>query len=286
MEINWFPGHMTKALRNMEKDIKIVDLIIYVLDARAPISCINPAINKIAERRPIIYVLNKADLVESKDLKFWQDYLSVNKNSVVALNSTASNSSKILKTAIIASLKEKIEAKKQKNVNMSIRTMVVGVPNCGKSTLINNLCGFAKTETGNRPGVTRGKQWVNIGDNIEVLDTPGTLWPSFENKITARNLAFIGSIKDNVLEITELAFSLIETVNQIKPSAIKERYGIDTEGKETLEIFDEICEVRKCLLRGGEMDYDRCAVLIIDDFRKGKMGKIMLDMSFEQKNKE
>ena len=278
MQIQWFPGHMTKALRVIEKELKIVDVVIYVLDSRAPYSCVNPKLNSLIGEKKIIYVLNKCDLVNIKDLDVWVKYFTTPNSLAVILNATSSNSTKVITSMIKKLMQTKIQAYRQKGINKVTRAMVVGVPNSGKSTLVNNLCGVARAITGNRPGVTKGKQWVTIDNGIEILDMPGTLWPSFEDKIVAKNLAYIGSIKDEVLDINDLAYNLIQDYRQEKSKILCDRYNIKIDdSQETIEIFDNICLARKCVLKGNEPDYDRCARMIIDDFRKGKLGKIILD---------
>ena len=276
--INWFPGHMTKALREMEKEIKNVDLIFYCLDARAPMSCLNPKLTELAKNKKIIYVLTKADMVNEQALQKFKNKLTTANSIAVNINSTQSNATKILYDKAKALLLDKFEQNKNKGLNYVIKAMVVGVPNVGKSTLINNFCKKAKTITGNKPGVTKGKQWVTVDDSLVLLDTPGTLWPSFANEKTARNLAYIGSIKDNVLDITDLAFCFIKDIISVNKTLLENRYDIKINANsETLEVFDNICKARKCLLKQNELDYDRCAILIIDDFRKGRLGKIILD---------
>lgn len=276
--INWFPGHMTKALREMEKEIKNVDLIFYCLDARAPMSCLNPKLTELAKNKKIIYVLTKADMVKEQDLQKFKNNLNKSNSIAVNINSTESNATKILYDKAKTILADKFEQKKLKGLNYVIKAMVVGVPNVGKSTLINNFCKKAKTITGNKPGVTKGKQWVTVDDSLVLLDTPGTLWPSFSNEKTAKNLAYIGSIKDNVLDITDLAFYFIKDIIAIDKTLLEIRYNIKIDdNSETIDIFDDICKSRKCLLKQNELDYDRCAILIIDDFRKGRLGKIILD---------
>lgn len=276
--IQWFPGHMTKALREMEKELKNVDLIFYCLDARAPLSCLNPKLSNLAKNKKIIYVLNKCDLVDEKSLEKFKKTLTTTNSIAISINSVESNSTKILYDKAKNLLKDKFEQSKLKGLNYQVKAMVLGVPNVGKSTLINNFCRKAKTTTGNKPGVTKGKQWVAVDDSFVLLDTPGTLWPSFENEKTAKNLAYIGSIKDNVLDTTDLAFWFIKDIVRINKKALENRYEIKIDkDQETLEIFDEICKKRKCLLKQGELDYDRCAILILDDFRKGRLGKIVLD---------
>lgn len=278
ININWFPGHMTKALREMEKEIKNVDLIFYCLDARAPMSCINPKLSTLAQNKKIIYVLTKSDMVNSEQLEPFKNKLITPNSMAVTLNSTETNSTKILYDKARLILKDKIEQKKQKGLNFSIKAMVVGVPNAGKSTLINNFCKKAKTITGNKAGVTRGKQWVTVDENLTLLDTPGTLYPSFSNNKIAKNLAYIGSIKDEVLDTTNLAFDFIKDITSIDKRFLEARYNITiNDDDETLEIFDKICNARKCFSRGGELDYDKCATFILDDFRKGRLGKIILD---------
>lgn len=276
--INWFPGHMTKALREMEKELKNIDLIFYCLDSRAPISCINPKLTNLAKTKKIIYVLTKSDMVDANRLETFKKRLTTPNSVAISINASVSNSTKILYDKARLLLKEKIDNKKQKGLNFSVKAMVVGVPNAGKSTLINNFCKKAKTITGNKPGVTRGKQWVTVDENLTLLDTPGTLWPSFENDKIARNLAYIGSIKDDVLDVTNLAFSFINDIVNLNKTFLETRYNIlIEEGEETLSIFDKICSSRKCVLKGNEPDYDRCASIILDDFRKGRLGKIILD---------
>lgn len=274
-KINWFPGHMKKALEEMQAEVKNVDAVIYVLDARAPKACLNPSFVKIIGNKPILFILNKCDLANEQKVKeFAQNLISENSKCLL-LNSTASGALNKVTNALNELCKNQIERFKNKGVNYYVRAMVLGVPNSGKSTLVNNLCGSARAVTGNKPGVTKGKQWVKLSNNIEILDTPGTLWPNLEVEETALRLAYIGSIKDDVLQIEELVLQLIEDLKKLYPELLKEKYKIDdVENKMPLEIFEEIAEMKKCLLKGGEIDYERAAKAILDDFRKCRIGKI------------
>ena len=277
MVIQWYPGHMTKALRMMEKEINIVDAVIYVLDSRAPFSCVNPKFGELIGNKPIIYVLNKSDMANDTDTLEWYKYF--NKNSIcVMLNSVASGSSNKLLTAINQVQIKHSEKYTKKNIKLIFRVMVLGVPNSGKSTLINNLCGKAKTVTGNIAGLTKGKQWINIGGGIEVLDTPGTLWPYFDNDFVAHHLAYIGSIKDNVLDIAELSLDFIQDILKIDKKLLENRYNILIKSEDKpIEVLEKICEARKFLLKGNEIDYDRGAFVLLNDFKQNKLGKITLE---------
>ena len=285
MIIQWYPGHMTKAFRLMEKEIKLVDAILYVLDSRAPFSCVNPKFPSLIGDKPIIFVFNKADMAEKQKLDAWiNGYFKRENTRCIVLNSTASGSGKKVESAIIDVCKPKIEKFKAKGIKPTIRAMVIGVPNCGKSTLINNLCGKAKTVTGNKPGVTKGKQWVKIASGIELLDMPGTLWPAFDNNRVARHLAYIGSIREEVLDIPELAVDFIGDIRNIDKSILEKRYSISIAEENTnLEVIENICMARKYMLRGGEFDYDRCCASIISDFKQGKLGTITLEEYSELK---
>lgn len=274
MIINWFPGHMNRSLREMEEKIRLVDAVVYVLDSRAPFSCINPELDRISEGKPVVYVLNKADLVEAADLSCWIARLSGSGKYALKLDSTATNASKILAEKLREVCADKIAKKKARGINAVIRAMVIGVPNSGKSTLINNLCGKAKTLTGNKAGVTRGQQWVRVTPYLEVLDTPGTLYPKLDDRTVALDLAFVGSIRDEVLDIYGLA---AELVKRLAPSgAIERRYGVVPSADEH-ETLTDIARARGFLVKGGETDDERAAYAVIDDFRKGRMGKIILE---------
>ena len=285
MIIQWDPGHMTKAFRLMEKEIKLVDAILYVLDSRAPFSCVNPKFPSLIGDKPIIFVFNKADMAEKFKLDAWiNGYFKKENTRCIVLNSTASGSGKRVESAILDVCKPKIEKFKAKGIKTTLRAMVIGVPNCGKSTLINNLCGKAKTVTGNKPGVTKGKQWVKIASGIELLDMPGTLWPAFDNNRVARHLAYIGSIREEVLDIPELAVDFIGDIRNIDKSILEKRYSITISNEDTnLEVIENICMSRKYMLRGGDYDYDRCCASIIADFKQGKMGTITLEEYSELK---
>lgn len=275
-KINWFPGHMQKALRMMESEAKNVDALIYVLDSRAPFACLNPEFVRIIGSKPILYVLNKIDLADEKKIKEIKTKLPGENKLVIELNSTASGAIGLVTSSLNSLCKATIEKYKNKGVNYFVRAMVLGVPNCGKSTLVNNLCGSKKAITGNKPGVTKGKQWVKLSNNIEILDTPGTLWPNLIDEGEARKLAFIGSIKDDVVEVEQLSFFLLEALLKTYPKELEERFSVQVENKTPLEIMEEIAERRKYVVRGGEIDYERTAKAILDDFRKGRIGKITL----------
>ncbi len=276
MHIQWFPGHMTKALRMMEENVKLVDCLIYVLDCRCIAASFNPKLNELAGGKPILYVLNKADLVEREDLNAWIKYFKDNNMQVVVCNSANGNTQKVIDGLKILN-KNLIEKYQNKGVNRSIRAMVVGIPNSGKSTLINSLCGAKRTITGDRPGVTRGKQWVVLAKGVELLDTPGTLWPSFENQEHAKHLAFVGSINEDILNIIELAEEMLDFCRKYYLQNLLIRYKITELPQENNLALEYIAKKRGFLLKGGILDTERLAKTIIDDFRKGKLGLIILE---------
>lgn len=279
MKIQWYPGHMTKALREMEQNVRLVDLVIYVLDARAPYSCINPQFEKILGSKPVIFVLNKVDLADEKKTPFWQNFYSGENRLAILQNSTLSNAGRQIVAGMEKLLANKLERNRQKGITMPLRAMVIGVPNCGKSTLINNLCGKYKAITGDKPSVTRSTQWVKIAGNIELLDTPGTLWPSFEDDEVAHNLAYINAIREDILDVSELSLDFIlKMLRSDYREQFLSRYNLEfAEEKQVVEYLGEVCESRKFVLRGGELDWERGARAILDDFRKGRLGAITLD---------
>lgn len=272
--INWFPGHMTKALRMMEENIKIVDAVGYVLDARAPLACFNPSFDKIIGNKPCVFILNKCDLADPKKVDAFCSRLQAENQVFVKVSAiVTAEAAKI--TAALEKLTQPLREKNEKKgVFKPVRCLILGVPNCGKSTIINCLSGRKTVITGDKPGVTRGKQWVRLKSGLELLDTPGTLWPKLDDNEGAYELCFIGSIKDDVVDLADVAFRLLEELAKTYPQNLSERYKVDLNGKATLEVFEEIAKNRGFLLRGGEMDFDRCAKAILDDFRKGKLGKI------------
>ena len=274
--INWYPGHMTKSIRMIEENIRLIDCLVYVLDARAPYSCINPDFERYIQRLPVVYVLNKADLADPAQTEKWKRKLTGERGVAVATNASASKSCAVIVAEIRRLCADKISRYASKGVKTSVKAMVLGVPNTGKSTIINNLIGKAKAVTGNKAGVTRGKQWFRVNDSVEVLDTPGTLYPKLSDQNIARRLAYLGSIKDEVVDGYELAIELISDLDKINPAAIEGRYGFTPtcDGEKDLT---SVAKSRGFLLRGGDIDLERAAVALIDDFRKGRLGKITLD---------
>lgn len=277
MHIQWYPGHMTKAMRMMQEQVGQVDCVIYVLDSRAVFSCINPKFEAFIGTKPVLYVLNKSDLVESKDLQKWLAYFEKQGKKCIVADSVSGRQ----RDKIIALLRlindEKIKRYLAKGAKKSIRAMVVGVPNTGKSTLVNSLCKSKKTVTGNKAGVTRGKQWVSLAEGIELLDTPGTLPPAFDDQSRALKLAFIGSIKDDILDIEELCAEMFSYFKQNNTQSFLQRYNMTRMPEQIADIFDEVAKSRGYILSGGRCDYARTARAVVDDFRKQKLGKIMLD---------
>lgn len=274
--INWYPGHMTKSIRMIEENLKLVDAILYVLDSRAPYSCINPNFNSLIQGMPTVYVLNKAELGSRSEVNDWLKYLSTDKSAAIACTGTSSNSTAPLVGIIKKLCEKRLEKYKAKGVKITLKAMVLGVPNTGKSTIINSLCGSARALTGNMPGVTRGKQWVKINDFLELLDTPGTLYPKLSDQTVAKHLAYLGSIKDQVVDVVELAIELIKELEEINSNILINRYNVSLDGKE-VDVLERIAISRGFILRGSLPDIDRAASAILDDFRKGRMGQITLD---------
>jgi ribosome biogenesis GTPase A len=273
---------MTKAFRLIEREMKLVSSVIYVLDARAPLSCINPEFDKLINTKPTLYILNKADLVAQSDILEWIDYF--NRKSIKCLQ-TVSVQRGASRKQIFDALKEinadYLKKFDQKGVRKTIRAMVIGVPNSGKSALINSLLGRKKTVTGNKPGVTRGKQWIAVDKYIELMDTPGTLYPDFKDQTKARNLAIIGSISDDVVDMTELAGELIDFLKKEYPQNLEERYKLDDLSVDTAGILYEIGQKRGFIVKGGEVDIQQTAKAVIVDFRKNALGKIIMEKANE-----
>ena len=267
--IQWFPGHMTKAMRMMEKEVSLADGIIYVLDARCPAASFNPKLLEITGTKPVLYILNKSDLADGRV----DSLLKLIPNGI-KINAAVASSRKYILGAIDNLVAEKRERNLAKGYTKIFRFLVVGVPNTGKSTIINLLAGSKRTVTGNKAGVTRGKQWIRL-DGFELLDTPGTMPPSCDNQALALHLAYVGSINDDILDLDDIALELLGELYEKYPKRLEERYGIT--GGTKLEMLECVCARRGFVIRGGEYDFDRGIRAVIDDFRKGRLGAITLD---------
>ncbi len=278
MHIQWFPGHMTKAMRKTEEDVKLCDGVIYVVDARAPFACVNKKLMNLFKNKPVVYCVNKCDTISQKDAQKIGEELKRQGLVYELIDGLSKRDTEKLRSACERVMKEKTDRDKAKGIKRTLRFMVAGIPNTGKSTIINTISGGKRAETGDKAGVTRSNKWIRLG-NFDLLDTPGTMPPSFENQTYARHLAYIGAINDDILDMEGLALELIKDLKVIAPESFKEKYKLDTLDKEGLDLFDDVCRKRGFLLRGGESDYTRCSRAIIDDFRKQRIGKICLEVA-------
>ena len=277
MNVQWYPGHMTKAKRQMQEDLKLIDLIIELVDARVPLSSRNPDIDKLGQNKSRLILLNKADLADDRQNEAWKEYFQKQGIYVVKVDSRNGAGMKTIQNVIQEACREKIERDRKRGIkNRPIRAMVAGIPNVGKSTFINTFAGKACAKTGNRPGVTKGKQWIRLNKNVELLDTPGILCPKFEDQQVGMRLAFVGSIKDDILNMEELALELINYLRENYPGMLNGRYGISEEGA-AVEVLGELARARGCLKRGEELDYTKASGVLFDDFRSGKIGRITLE---------
>lgn len=276
--INWYPGHMKKATDSIKKSLSLVDIVAEIVDCRIPMSSRNPVIDEIIGGKPHLLILNKKDLADPQENDRWTNYFEKKGYGVVQVDGLHDQITNSIEMAGRKALSEKFKKDKAKNIeNKRMRMMIVGIPNVGKSTIINRLANKRITKVGNKPGVTRQNQWIKTSGNFELLDTPGILWPKFEDPKTGLHLAFIGSIKDEIMDKQDLAFELLKILSKDYPKVLEKRYEISIDEKATLEIMDEIAIRRGAIMRGNEIDYQRVASLILDDFRNGAMGRITLE---------
>ncbi len=286
MNIQWYPGHMTKAVRQMQEDLKLIDLIIELVDARVPMSSRNPDIDRLGQNKARLVLLNKSDLADERCNQLWQDYFQQKGLHVVKINARSGAGLKSIQGVVQEACREKIERDRRRGIlNRPIRAMVVGIPNVGKSTFINSYAGKACTKTGNKPGVTKGKQWIRLNKNLELLDTPGILWPKFEDQQVGIKLSLIGSIKDDILNLDELSLELLRRLHRDYPGVLEQRFGIQ-ESDKPLEMLEAVSRVRNCLLKGQELDYSKAARLLLEEFRNGKIGRITLERPEEERAEE
>lgn len=277
MNIQWYPGHMTKAKRQMQEDLKLIDLIIELVDARIPLSSRNPDIDELGKNKARLILLNKSDLADERYNEQWSAYFQKKGFYVVKVNAKSGAGLKSIQGVIQEACKAKIERDRRRGIkNRPIRAMVVGIPNVGKSTFINSYAGKACAKTGNKPGVTKGKQWIRLNKTLELLDTPGILWPKFEDQEVGKRLAFIGSIKDEILNLEELSLELLDYIRTNYPGLLNTRYGIEEEGT-PVSLLEAVADKRKCLIRGQEIDYAKAAGIVMEEFRNGKIGRITLE---------
>lgn len=279
-QIQWYPGHMARAKREISDAVKQVDVVVELVDARIPVSSRNPVLNEIIGNKPRVIALNKADLANKRQNQRWIEHYKKEGIVAVEVDSNHGNGIKNVTEAIYQIMAEKIAKQEQRGrVGASIKTMVVGIPNVGKSTFINKIAGKQTTEVGNKPGVTRKNQWVRLNEKIQLLDTPGVLWPKFENEHIARHLAYIGTIKDDILDVNALALHLIEELLDKHQKELYERYKIaeDFSYETPYDVMEEIGRKRGCLVRGGEVDDTKVANIVLEEFRSGKIGRITLE---------
>lgn len=279
MNIQWFPGHMAKTRRMLTENIKMVDVVVELLDARIPRSSQNPEIKELTTNKPRIIVLNKSDLADPSKNKLWKDWFNGEGIDVIYTNSITGEGLAELKNRLKAIMRPKLESAASKGrILKPIKTMIVGIPNVGKSAFINKMTGRATAVTGDRPGVTRNKQWVRINPEIQLMDTPGILWPKFEDPETGLHLAFTGAIRDEIMDVPTLAAKLLEKLAVLYPAELQQRYKLDgVSEKPGGELLEEAGRKRGCLVSGGEIDYNRIANIILDEFRAAKIGKITLE---------
>lgn len=277
MNYQWYPGHMTKAKRMMQENIKLIDLIIELVDARIPMSSRNPDIDELGKGKSRIILLNKSDLADARLNQEWESFFKEKGYFVQQLNAKTGAGIKNIQALVQESCKEKIERDRKRGIiNRPVRAMVVGIPNVGKSTFINSFTGKACAKTGNKPGVTKGKQWIRLNKNLELLDTPGILWPKFEDQKIGERLALIGSINDEILHVDELAVALIRNLKNSYLDLLEKRYDI-TIDEDAYDTLKKIAIARKCLQKGELPDVDRASSMLLEDFRSGKLGRITLE---------
>ncbi|MDK0651919.1 ribosome biogenesis GTPase YlqF [Clostridium perfringens] len=278
MAINWFPGHMVKTKREIQNNLKLVDAVIEIRDARIPKSSKNPDIDTLCAGKPRVILLNKSDLTDPKVTKAWKDSLTNDETIVLEVNALKGEGLNAIKPALLKLLKEKHDRLKAKGLaKITTRAMVVGIPNVGKSTFINKMAKNNIAKTGDRPGVTKNKQWIKTKLGIELMDTPGVLWPKFEDEIVGLNLAFTGAIKDEIMDTEELALKLVERLQETNPEELMTRYKLTELHENPLDNLDAIARKRGAIIAGNQIDYNRIAGIILDEFRGGKIGKISLE---------
>ncbi len=279
MNIQWFPGHMTKAIRMMEENLRLIDIVVELVDARLPISSRNPKVDELVGTKPHLIVLNKSDIADPEVTKLWEDYFSQKGISAVSVSSTSGKNFNFIFDKCKNLLKDKIQKEKEKGiVNRAIKIMVCGVPNVGKSSFINKLSGKKSAITGDRPGVTKGKQWIRLKNNFELLDTPGILWPKFDDDEVGLRLAYTGAVKDEIIDVEELACHLLIFLRNEYPESLAQRYKMtETEGLEGYELLEYLGRKRGFVVSGGEIDTERAAHILLDEFRGAKLGNISLE---------
>lgn len=277
MDYQWYPGHMTKAKRQMQEDIKLIDLVIELVDARVPLSSRNPDIDDLGKNKARLILLNKSDLADDAQNEKWIEYFKAKGYHALKINSKNKSGIKEINNVVNEACKEKIERDRKRGIkNRPVRAMVVGIPNVGKSTFINAYAGRNCAKTGNKPGVTKGKQWIKLSKTLELLDTPGILWPKFEYQAIGLKLALIGSINDNILDVSDMAYEFVKILNNSYENAIPNRFGVE-KNDDPLKMLEGIAEVRGCKLKGNVLDLEKASSILLEEFRSGKLGKITLD---------
>lgn len=279
MNIQWFPGHMAKTRRMLTENMKMVDVVVELLDARIPRSSQNPEISVLTMNKPRVILLNKSDLADPAKNRLWKEWFNASGTDVILTNSLTGEGIAELKSRLKKIMQPKLEnAAAKGRINKPIKTMIVGIPNVGKSAFINKLTGKATAVTGDRPGVTRSRQWVRINPEIQLMDTPGILWPKFEDPETGLHLAFTGAIRDEIMDVPTLAAKLLEKLSNLYPDNLAERYKLDDiQGKTGAILLEEAGRKRGCLVSGGEIDFNRIGNIILDEFRAARVGKITLE---------